>query len=121
MNSPPFQLIMKDFDGPVLQDRRQEIVLIGQNLKEDALRKALDDCLIKKEDLKSIKHVVLGRKHEWKLGIDYLQDPFPAWTEEIEAKDEVTVEEIAEGVPAEQKSLQEEYTEVAREATTSGR
>ncbi|WZN65541.1 cobalamin synthesis protein CobW-like [Chloropicon roscoffensis] len=38
---------------PIVQDRRQEIVIIGQGLKREAITAALDACLITKEDLKA--------------------------------------------------------------------
>jgi len=49
-------------------DMRQELVFIGQNLKQDELTRALDNCLLSKEE------VLLGRAF-WET----LSDPFPAW------------------------------------------
>jgi len=52
-------------------DMRQELVFIGQNLDQDAITKALNDCLLSEQE------VLLGRAH-WGT----LQDPFPAWEQE---------------------------------------
>jgi G3E family GTPase len=49
-------------------DMRQELVFIGQNLDQDAMTKALDDCLLSEDE-------VLRGKAYWKS----LNDPFPAW------------------------------------------
>ena len=52
-------------------DMRQELVFIGQNLEQDAITQALDDCILSEED------VLLGKEH-WAS----LPDPFPAWEEQ---------------------------------------
>jgi G3E family GTPase len=49
-------------------DMRQELVFIGQELQKEKIIAALDDCLLKEEE------VLKGRSY-W----DTLQDPFPAW------------------------------------------
>ena len=49
-------------------DMRQELVFIGQNLKQDEVIRALDDCLLTEEEL------LRGRSY-WET----LNDPFPAW------------------------------------------
>ena len=49
-------------------DMRQELVFIGQELKKEKIIAALDDCLLKEEE------VLKGRSY-W----DTLEDPFPAW------------------------------------------
>jgi len=49
-------------------DMRQELVFIGQNLKQDEITRALDDCLLTEAE------VLLGRVF-WET----LSDPFPAW------------------------------------------
>ena len=49
-------------------DMRQELVFIGQNLNQDEVNRALDDCLLSEEEL-------LKGKTYWAS----LNDPFPAW------------------------------------------
>ena len=49
-------------------DMRQELVFIGQELQKEEIIAALDDCLLKEEE------VLKGRSY-W----DTLEDPFPAW------------------------------------------
>ena len=49
-------------------DMRQELVFIGQELQKEKIISALNDCLLKEEE------VLKGRSY-W----DKLEDPFPAW------------------------------------------
>ena len=49
-------------------DMRQELVFIGQELQKEKIIAALEDCLLKEEE------VLKGRSY-W----DTLEDPFPAW------------------------------------------
>jgi len=49
-------------------DMRQELVFIGQNLDQEAVTKALDNCLLTEEE------VLMGKEY-WQT----LSDPFPAW------------------------------------------
>ena len=51
-------------------DMRQELVFIGQNLNQEEMTKALDNCLLSEDE-------VLQGKAYWAQ----LNDPFPAWTE----------------------------------------
>lgn len=51
-------------------DMRQELVFIGQGLDQEAITKALDECLLSEDE-------VLRGKEYWKS----LSDPFPAWEE----------------------------------------
>jgi len=52
-------------------DMRQELVFIGQSLNQQAMIKALDDCLLPEE-------AVLKGKDFWRT----YNDPFPIWEEE---------------------------------------
>jgi G3E family GTPase len=49
-------------------DMRQELVFIGQNLDQDAMTRALDQCLLSEEEM-------LKGKEYWST----LNDPFPDW------------------------------------------
>ncbi len=66
--------ILAEFRGP-FGDRRQEIVIIGQDLDEAAVRTRLDACLIDPLEMR------LGP-----LGWAQLPDPFPVW--EVESGDD---------------------------------
>ena len=75
-------LLLADFEGPVLQDRRQELVFIGQKVDEAALTAALDACLVTPAEARAG-----GRapgpgedEHAWKLGDwSFLEDDVPAF------------------------------------------
>ena len=49
---------------------RQELVFIGQNLDETAMKKDLDECLVSEDDM-------LKGEEFW----TNLYDPFPPWQE----------------------------------------
>lgn len=51
-------------------DMRQELVFIGQNLDQEGMTQALDNCLLSEEE-------ALKGKHYWAT----LNDPFPEWKE----------------------------------------
>ena len=51
-------------------DMRQELVFIGQNLDQNRIKQALDDCLLTEDQM------LKGRQF-WET----LVDPFPAWEE----------------------------------------
>ena len=51
-------------------DMRQELVFIGQDLDKDAITEALNECLLREEE-------VLKGKAYWKT----LPDPFPAYSQ----------------------------------------
>jgi len=81
-------MIERDMAGPVLLDRRQELVFIGQNLNETAITTALNDCLVTRAEASRARAAAGGgdeslRKDEWKLGLGAVigedEDPFPAW------------------------------------------
>ncbi|HUC61374.1 MAG TPA: GTP-binding protein, partial [Alphaproteobacteria bacterium] len=60
---------------PVYGDRRQEIVFIGSDMDEAAIRRQLDACLVGDANAKDMPIAA------WKR----LPDPFPAWKRTEEA------------------------------------
>ena len=68
------QHIAKTWDE-VYGDRRQEIVFIGTDFDEAALRRRLDACLVGDADKRAMRPAV------WKK----LNDPFPVWRRASEA------------------------------------
>lgn len=68
---PQDPMILRDIDldwAEPFGDRRQEIVLIGQNMDSAALIARFDECLLSKEELET-------GPANWVL----LSDPFPSW------------------------------------------
>ncbi len=78
--------IRAEFRGPY-GDRRQEIVIIGQNLDEQAIRERLDACLLDASEMQ------IGA-----VGWTQLPDPFPRW--EPEPVDETDI-----GVPTSRREI----------------
>ncbi len=68
------QRIMARWDK-VYADRKQEIVFIGLDMDETALRKRLDDCLIAAETTRGFE------AEKWR----HLPDPFPEWRADAQA------------------------------------
>ena len=63
--------IQENWEEP-FGDMRQELVFIGQNLDQSAMRAALDDCLLSEAE------VLQGKSH-WAT----FEDPFPSWEEDL--------------------------------------
>jgi G3E family GTPase len=80
--------IRGDFRGPY-GDRRQEIVIIGRNLDEKAIRSDLDACLLDSSEMR------MGP-----LGWAHLADPFPEWEPEPIDETELTQLPITRQVPS---------------------
>ena len=99
--SEVYQRIMENFEGDT-HDRRIVLVFIGQNLKRDALTRDLDACLITPEDLRDGKDSAKGESTAWKLGVDYLEDPFPMWPSpaQVKAQMEASIVETQYEKPA---------------------
>jgi G3E family GTPase len=82
------EAIRADFRGP-FGDRRQEIVIIGRNLDEKAVRAELDACLLDSSEMR------MGP-----LGWAHLTDPFPAWEPEPIDETDLTQLPITRQVPS---------------------
>ena len=84
--SEAYEMIMKDMAGEEVQDRRQEIVFIGQRLKKDAIVAALDACLVKRGELPHSEGVDAkgSEEHGWKLDLEAPESDFPEWEVEVE-------------------------------------
>ena len=66
----------KDFLPNEIADRRQEVVIIGADLDKEAITKALDECLLTKEETGK------DGEHAWKLGFalpEGEENPVPDW------------------------------------------
>ena len=86
--SEAYELIMKEMAGEEVQDRRQEIVFIGQRLKKDAIVAALDACLVKRGELPHSEGVDAkgSEEHGWKLDLEAPESDFPEWEVEVEVE-----------------------------------
>ena len=71
--------IADEFKGP-FGDRRQELVVVGIEMDQVALRKRLDQCLLDDDEMK------MGP-----IGWLHLNDPFPAWSSDQEDESQLQV------------------------------
>ena len=60
-------------------DRRQEIVIIGQNINEHEIKKKLDYCLLRDDEME------LGPEN-W---VKTFEDPFPDWVESVDPAESI--------------------------------
>jgi len=81
------EMFERDFSGPVLLDRRQELVFIGRHMNKTAIVSALERCLVTPVEASRarVRDESAGslRAEEWKLGLTRIvapeEDPFPPW------------------------------------------
>ncbi|KAK6088905.1 CobW/HypB/UreG [Seiridium cupressi] len=76
--------IIKDFDGE-WQDRRQEIVFIGQKMRsggEERLRSALDACLLSNKEFRNWEKAMKSKRTQEKLDALF-EDGFEEWPEDL--------------------------------------
>mmetsp|Transcript_9894 Transcript_9894/g.25097 ORF Transcript_9894/g.25097 Transcript_9894/m.25097 type:complete len:101 (+) Transcript_9894:1-303(+) len=90
---------MKDYAGAVLKDRRQEVVIIGQNLDQSAIEHALDACLVTAKECGLVEEASSSSSKEdaWKLGLklDMARDPFPPWPEYDPSADMIDISHLS--------------------------
>lgn len=79
--------IQAEFRGPY-GDRRQELVIIGQNLDRQEIRKRLDACLLDDSEMR------IGA-----VGWRHLPDPFPPWDGESIEETDIAVLRPAREIP----------------------
>lgn len=76
--------IMKDYDGK-WEDRRQEIVFIGQKMRsggEERLRSALDVCLLNDKEFRAWEKAMKSKSPQERLD-KLFEDGFEEWPEEV--------------------------------------
>lgn len=82
------QTILAEFRGP-FGDRRQEIVIIGCQLDQKAIRSMLDACLVDASEM------LMGP-----MGWRHLPDPFPAWESDVDDDTEIAVPDLGRETPS---------------------
>ena len=81
------EMFERDFSGPVLLDRRQELVFIGRHMNKAAIVRALERCLVTRAEASRARACAESagslRAEEWKLSLTRIvapeEDPFPPW------------------------------------------
>lgn len=81
------QSIQAEFRGPY-GDRRQELVIIGQDLDREDIRSRLDACLLDDSEMR------IGA-----MGWRHLPDPFPVWESETLEETDIVVPPLHREVP----------------------
>ncbi len=82
------QSIQSEFRGPY-GDRRQELVIIGQDLDKEDIRARLDHCLLDDSEMR------IGA-----MGWRHLPDPFPVWEPEPFEETDIAVPPANREVPS---------------------
>ncbi len=108
--SEDWKIMRGDFQEGILQDRRQELVIIGHELKKDNLIKAFDECLLKESEVEmtakegASEDEKLNRwKFEWKESSSEEACPIPEWPSAADFFEELLDEEEEGGVEKHEK------------------
>lgn len=80
--------IQAEFRGPY-GDRRQELVVVGQDLDKKEIRRRLDACLLDDTEMQ------IGA-----MGWRQLPDPFPPWESEFAEETDIAVPHIKREIPS---------------------